>query len=122
MKLKGEPGGYARERMSYDALKENELPVEWLFDKTKATPGAHYIDRKDNKLTVYYFLKRNDNSEASRTVRHILLESEGEDDAVKVQAEAILAEWEAGDRTEASFAALAENTGRHRFRCERRAC
>ena len=68
-----------------------------------------------------WYTGRNDNLEPLDNVRHILVAFEGgttdengvttysdeEKAAAKTQAEDILAQWESGDRTEDSFAALA---------------
>ena len=63
------------------------------------------------------FLSRDDNHYATANVRHILVKAEADEDgnysdealeAARTKAEEILAEWEAGEKTEESFAALAE--------------
>ena len=70
---------------------------------------------------IVWYTGRNDNLEPLDNVRHILVAFEGgttdengvttysdeEKAAAKTQAEDILAQWESGDRTEDSFAALA---------------
>ena len=67
--------------------------------------------------TVVLFLDRNDNHYHTVNVRHILIKAEAAEDgtysdeakaAAKARAEEILAEYEAGPKTEESFAALAE--------------
>ena len=70
------------------------------------------------------FLSRDDNHYNTANVRHILIKAEADADgnytdeakaAAKARAEEILAEYESGDKTEDSFAALAneysEDTG-----------
>lgn len=99
-----------KERVTYKSLNTGDDPdpgLDFLFNASRKA-GDFFVNRSEATITVYYFKERDDNSEASRTVRHILLKSSSEDDTVKAQAEAILAEWEAGEKTEASFAALAE--------------
>ena len=63
------------------------------------------------------YLSRDDNHYNTVNVRHILVNAEADADgnytdeakaAAKARAEEILAEFEAGDKTEDSFAALAE--------------
>ena len=67
--------------------------------------------------TVVLFFSREDNHYATASVRHILIKAEADADgnytdeakaAAKARAEEILAEYEAGEKTEDSFAALAE--------------
>ena len=67
--------------------------------------------------TVVMFLSREDNHYPTASVRHILVKAEAGEDgtysdeakaAALARAEEILAEYEAGDKTEDSFAALAE--------------
>ena len=103
------PEDTLKERVKYSDLDNEEEPdpgLEWLFSQTEA--GKYYINRDKAAISVYYFKERDDNNYASRSVRHILLSSDKEDETVKAQAESIIAEWKAGEKTEASFAALAE--------------
>ena len=67
--------------------------------------------------TVVMYLGREDNHYPTASVRHILIKAEADEEgnytdeakeAAKARAEEILAEFEAGDKTEESFAALAE--------------
>ena len=107
---------------------------EWVTDDSRQEGDMTYIastststDDEGNETTttngyyVVYFVGSNDNIFPLANVRHILVSYEGgttddsgnttysdeEKAAAKATAEEILAEWEAGDATEDSFAALA---------------
>ena len=74
-------------------------------------------DSDGEGYTVVAFISRDDNHYATARVRHILVKAEADEDgnytdeakaAAERRAEEILAEFNAGDKTEESFAALAE--------------
>ena len=89
---------------------------DWMLDASrKAGDVTVYPD--SNGCYVVVFLARDDNHYSTVNVRHILVKAEADADgnytdeakaAAKTRAEEILAEFEAGDKTEESFAALAE--------------
>ena len=108
------------------------IPVaEWLSDSSRKEGDLTYIpntttDAEGNEVVngyyVVYFHSVNDNAFALKNVRHILVNFEGgttdettgtttysdeEKAAAKAEAEEILAAFQAGEATEASFAALA---------------
>ncbi|MBQ8927775.1 MAG: peptidylprolyl isomerase [Oscillospiraceae bacterium] len=88
---------------SYSYTEGSEL-AEWAFGGAKV--GETYVIEGDGAYYIYMLTAepaRND--QATVNVRHILFMN-GDDDMG--DAESALAEWEAGDRTEDSFAALAE--------------
>ncbi len=110
---------------------------EWLADKARAEGDKAYFANTStttaedgtetttvNGYYVVYYIGTNDNTFPLANVRHILIapehvHEEGETHAegetysteemaaAKATAEALLAEWKAGDATEESFAALA---------------
>ena len=91
------------------------LYKEWLLDAARQ-PGdaAVFDDESDSDVVV--FLSREDNHYPTANVRHILVKAEASEDgtysdeakaAAKARAEEILAEYEAGTKTEDSFATLA---------------
>ena len=93
--------------------------AEWLKGERQEGDIEVFADAEEDPLgyTVVLFLSRNDNHYATANVRHILIQAEADEDgnytdeakeAAKARAEEILAEFEAGDKTEESFAALAE--------------
>lgn len=86
----------------------------WMFDEAREA-GDTNVASSSSTLTAYYFLNRDDRSELTRSVRHILLSSEEEDETIADKAQEILDKWLAGDKTEESFGALAaeytEDTG-----------
>ena len=95
---------------------------EWLFDESRAD-GDSTVITTDSGSRVLVFHSAGRQEYASRDVRHILfmadttgLDSKSETyeadlqaakDAAKAKAEDALAQWKAGDATEDSFAALA---------------
>lgn len=88
---------------------------EWLLDSARAEGDAAVFDSA-NASTVVLWLSRDDNHYATRSVRHILVRAEADADGIYTEeakaaalarAEEILAEYEAGEKTEERFAALA---------------
>ena len=104
---------------------------EWVTDSSRKAGDVTYVantatDDEGNETVsgyyVVYFTGSNDNQFALANVRHILVKPEGgsydsntgattysdeEMAAAKVVAEELLAQWQAGEATEESFAALA---------------
>lgn len=113
----------------------NSTYVEWIADESRQEGDKAYFastttstDDDGNETTtvngyhVVYYTSTNDNTFHLSNVRHILAAFEGgtqdettgtttysdeEKAAAKAEAEALLAEWKAGDATEDSFAELA---------------
>ena len=91
---------------------------EWMLDAArKAGDITVEADADGDHVYVVLFLGRDDNHYYPVSVRHILVKAEANEDGVytdqakaaaKAKAEAILAEYEAGDKTEERFAELAE--------------
>ena len=91
---------------------------EWMLDKARAEGDVTVVADSDGSgSSVVVFLSRNDNHYHTANVRHILIKAAADADGVytdeakaaaKARAEEILGEYEAGDKTEESFAALAE--------------
>ena len=120
----------AEDQEGYDAastlrsdIAENDLSEElraWLADDARQTGDTTYMSNGANGFYVLYFVERVDHNYQLPNVRHILI---GVDDAAdtaameeaKAAAEALLAEFQAGEATEDAFAALAtektEDTG-----------
>ena len=96
---------------------------DWMLDASRKA-GDVTVEADANGCYVLVFLARDDNHYKTANVRHILVKAEAAEDgtytdeakaAAKARAEEILAEFESGDKTEESFAALAgqysEDTG-----------
>ncbi len=88
---------------------------EWMLDSARKSGDVTVADSETGSYVVVY-LARNDNHYLTANVRHILVKAEASEDgtysdeakaAAKARAEEILAEFNAGDKTEESFAALA---------------
>ena len=113
---------------SYDYV--NSVIQSWVTDSKREAGDMKVIastttDEDGNETTngyyAVYFVERNDNEVLMQNVRHILAKFEGgktddngattysdeEKAAAKETAEQILADWQAGEATEESFAALA---------------
>ena len=97
--------------------------ADWMLDASRKS-GDVTVYPDENGCYVVVFLSRDDNHYNTVNVRHILVRAEADadgnytdeaKDAAKARAEEILAEYESGDKTEDSFAALAneysEDTG-----------
>ena len=118
----------ACEDYSYDYI--NSVIQSWVTDASRQPGDITYIpsvstDSEGKETTNGYYAVlfggRNDNEMFLQNVRHILVKFEGgktddngnttysdeEKAAAKTAAEAILADWKAGEATEDSFAALA---------------
>ncbi len=94
--------------------------ADWVFDDARM-PGDVTVIETDNGAVVVRFGSRYLRDDATVNVRHILITPEaveGEDEdgslaaaameAAKAKAEDIYAQWQAGEATEDSFAALAK--------------
>ena len=105
--------------------------ADWMSDESRKAGDMTYAastttDEEGNEIVSGYYVvmfgSRNDNTFALANVRHILAGFEGgtynsttgmtdytdeEKAAAREEAEAILTEWESGDKSEESFAALA---------------
>ena len=89
----------------------------WLQGSREAGDVTVVPDSDGSGTSVVVFLSYTDNHYHTANVRHILIRAEQDADgnytdeakaAAKAKAEEILAEYEAGEKTEESFAALAE--------------
>ena len=91
----------------------------WMKADRKAGDVEVFADAEEDPAgyTVVMYLSREDNHYPTASVRHILIMAEADEEgnytdeakaAAKARAEEILAEFEAGEKTEESFAALAE--------------
>ncbi len=94
----------------------DELYAEWLKDEARQAGDLEQFSDEDGNCTLVLFLDHASAAYPTVNVRHILIKAEqGEDGtwsdealaAAKAEAERILAEFESGDKTEESFAALA---------------
>ena len=106
------------EQSDYSGSYVYGIYADWLKDTSRETGDVTVCENSGN--TGYYvviFIDRGDNNYNLANVRHILIEAEADENgeyteealaAAKAKAEEILAEWEAGDANEESFAELAE--------------
>lgn len=95
----------------------NSVFRDWATDSARVRGDVTAVS-SDNGAYVVMYLGYDDNMYPSTAMRHILIKSVDEDgdgtyseaemNAAKVKVEEIEAEWMAGDKTEDSFAALAE--------------
>ncbi|MBR4549217.1 MAG: peptidylprolyl isomerase [Oscillospiraceae bacterium] len=88
---------------------------EWLMDTERKAGDAAVFDDESGSWVVV-FLSRDDNHYATANIRHILVKAEASEDgtysdeakaAAKARAEELLAEFQAGDKSEESFATMA---------------
>lgn len=109
-------GASVTERTDTGASLEGAYAL-WLKGPSRNPGDAIALEATDgNSWYVVVFLGRDDNTEPTVAVRHILVMVEPSEDgtysdeakeAAKAKAEGILADWEAGENTEADFATLA---------------
>ena len=110
------PGDSATEQSNVTGSSISIAP-DWLRDSSREAGDVTFEENSAGTgYHVVVFLNRDDNHYRTVSVRHILIKAEPSEDgsytdeakaAAKARAEEILAEFEAGDRTEDSFAALA---------------
>ncbi len=97
---------------------------DWLFDEARQSGDIAALEDGGNGYYVVQFLSLNDNHYNTVNVRHILIEPEIDEDldgdgeketsseaavkAAEAKAAQALADWKAGDATEDSFAAMAD--------------
>ena len=93
----------------------SDVYKEWLMDAGRQAGDAAVFDN-DSGSWIVVFVAREDNHYPTANIRHILIQAEASEDgsysdeakaAAKARAEEILAEFEAGDKSEESFATLA---------------
>ena len=108
----------ANESTNVSGSSLNAAFKEWMTDAARQSGDITVADATNGEGSyVVVFVSRNDNHYNTANVRHILIKAVADEDgiysdealaAAKARAEEILAEWKAGDATEDSFAALAE--------------
>ena len=89
----------------------------WLLDPERLPGDSTVIDIEGSGVEAVYFVERDENRFNPVTVRHILIKQDTDTESlhydneptrVRERIEEIYAEWQSGDATEESFAALAE--------------
>lgn len=118
--VQSQTGEQPTSRTGYSGSGLSSAYADWMkASDRKAGDVEVFADAEENPAgyTVVMFLSREDNHYPTVNVRHILVKAvAGEDgtysdaakEAARTRAEEILAEYEAGPKTEESFAALAE--------------
>ncbi len=112
-------GNLPTNRSGYSGSGLSSAYADWMKADRKAGDVEVFADAEEDPAgyTVVMFLDREDNHYPTVNVRHILVKAEADEDgnysdeakeAAQKRAEEILAEYEAGPKTEESFAALAE--------------
>lgn len=85
--------------------------LDWLLEEGRTAGDRTVIeDSANSRWSVVLFLDRRLDDSYTVAVRHILLRTEADSDAsaVEQQAKDLLAQWQAGEQTEDSFAQLAK--------------
>lgn len=87
--------------------------ASWLMDGERKSGDAAALEANGQGYYVVLFLDRYRDETPTVNIRHILLRAEGEPnpkamEEAKARAQAVMREWEVGERTVQSFAALAE--------------
>ena len=92
------------------ALYEKSDMMDWAFDEDRT--GTVFVDAEETDGARHAYLLKEEpyrDEETYVNVRHILIMTEtlGSAEAARAKAEEIYAEWQAGDRSEDSFANMA---------------
>ena len=86
------------------------LNLNWLLEAERVAGDRTVVeDTENSRWVVLLFMNRHLSEDYTVAVRHILIRTDESTDAAAAeqQAKDILAQWQAGDQTEESFAALA---------------
>ncbi len=117
--VESQTGAQPTERTKVSGSGLDEAYAEWMKAERTAGDIEVFADAEEDPsgYTVVMYLGREDNHYPTVSVRHILIKAEADEEgnytdeakeAAKTRAEEILAEYEAGEKTEEAFAALAE--------------
>lgn len=94
------------------AANTDENISEWAFDGSRELCNTYIFDNDSDTVTVYMLTSLpSPDKRITKDVRHILLTADTYDDNEEKalqKAEEILNEWNSGDKTEETFALLAE--------------
>lgn len=110
------PEGSAEQKVKLAGSALDAAYKAWLMEDRQAGDITVVKNSTEDGYYVVLFQERSDNSDTVAQVRHILIKAEAQEDgsyteeakaAAKAKAEEILATWEAGDKSELSFATLA---------------
>lgn len=111
-KTEGEIAELVEEQVHTDySKKETGDIAEWCFDEARAVGDTTVIDDGEGSYTAVFMLRTAYRHEyVTKDVRHMLFKTSSYSSAEEAEkaAEEALAEWEKGDKTEDSFAALAK--------------
>lgn len=99
----------------YTYSQTNSACADWLFDQARLEGETYVAEYSNGSSTTYYviyFLARHTRDEKLVNVRHILISASDSSDETamadaKAKAEQLLSDWQEGEATEDSFAALA---------------
>ncbi len=83
---------------------------KWVFEDGRKQNETKIIEGTDNYTVIMMVKPAYRDESINKNVRHILLSTEtyGTEDKAKAKADEVYAEWKKGDKTEDSFAKLAE--------------
>lgn len=111
------PGAQATERSNVSGGSLEESYKSWMLDASRKAGDNLVVESEaEDGVTLVIFLDRNDNHYNTVNVRHILVQfaadadgnvSDEQKELAKTKAENILSQWQEGEATEDSFAALA---------------
>lgn len=85
-----------------------EEMAEWMYASGRKE-GDVNVFSGTSTLTLVYFVNRDDLDYPTRSLRHILLQSEEEDEEVLKELQDIYDDWKAGIKTEESFGVYADS-------------
>jgi len=82
--------------------------AEWMYADGRVEGDVNVFD-SDTTMTLVYFVSRDDLGYATRSIRHIVLESDEEDEEVLAEIQGIYDDWLNGLQTEESFGVYADS-------------
>ena len=112
----GDDSANATTETDLEGSNINEVMAEWLKDASRKSGDSTVLESADSGYYVVVYRSRSDNHYYTANVRHILIQAEASSDGTYSEEalqtaynriQEIYNEFESGDRTEDSFAALA---------------
>ena len=113
-------GDSTLEAVSQSAIQGSSLPADyadWLKDASRKAGDTTVVESADTGYYVVVYGSRDNNSYHMASVRHILIQAQADENGeyteealatAKASLEKIYQEWQSGEKTEDSFAALAQ--------------
>lgn len=118
--VQAEMGDTTLEAVTQDSVQGSSLPADyadWLKDASRVAGDKTVVESKDTGYYVVVYGSRDGNNYHMASVRHILIQAQADENGeyteealatAKATLEDIYQQWQNGEKTEDSFAALAQ--------------